>query len=128
MSDLLDGPGNFIEIPASLTLCRLVFATPITDFHVHGSSPRDKRFIRVPRDGSREIRLWSRTWDRTWTVDVAWDDGAAGMKGKVVCLWSDANREGYIPAYDEAKHFLPGWAAVTKWGDGLVEGSKRFIV
>jgi hypothetical protein len=50
------------------------------------------------------------------------------MEGKVVCLWSDTNREGIIPALDEARKFLPVWTAVTKLGDGLVEGEKRFIV
>lgn len=50
------------------------------------------------------------------------------MEGKVVCLWSDANTEGVIPALDEVKKFMPVWSAVTKAADGLVEGSKRFMV
>ena len=111
--------------------CKLMFDSPISDFFVHGSAPNDDRFPPVPKGGSKEIRLWSRTWDRIWTVDVKWDskDGdGGGMTGKVVCLWSDSNQQGVIPALDELRRFAPDWVAITKAGDGLVEGSKRFIL
>jgi len=127
--------------------CKLVFDSPISSFNVYGQAPVDKRMPPVPDAGSREIRLWSRTWERAWTVDVTWEsddstqDNQAvlagikekrkqkdGLTGKVVCLWSDANQMGTIPAYDEAIHYSPEWVAVTKAGDGLVEGFKRFIV
>jgi hypothetical protein len=114
--------------------CKILFDSPISNLHVHGAGPNDKRFPPVPEAGSKEIRLWSRTWNRTWTVDVEWEGQGAneglktGMEGKVVCMWSDANQEGIIPALDEARKFLPVWAAVTKLGDGLVEGGKRFII
>lgn len=114
--------------------CKIKFDAPISDFNVHGSGPKDKRFDAVPYGGSREIRLWSRTWNRTWTVDVEWEgqgeqEGkATSMTGRVLCLWSDANHEGVIPALDEARHYLPNWVAITKYADGLVEGGKRFSI
>jgi hypothetical protein len=51
-----------------------------------------------------------------------------GLSGTVVCMWSDANVEGTIPALDEALRFLPAWAAVSKFSEGLVEGRKKFEV
>ena len=114
--------------------CKLTFESPISDFTVRGSGPNDKRFPAVPEGGSKEIRLWSRTWNRAWVVDVHWEgqgdqEGAiVDLEGKVVCLWSDDNKEGVIPALDELRHFAPEWVAVTKAGDGLVEGYKRFKI
>ena len=110
--------------------CKLVFDTPITTLHVHGQSPEDKRLPPVPEQGSKEVRLWSRTWNRTWTVDVTWDSKEHGrnLAGKAVCLWSDVNQQGVIPAFDEVAHYVPVWAAITKAADGLVEGYKSFNV
>ena len=111
--------------------CKLVFDSNIRSFRVHGSGPADDRMPPVPKEGSKEIRLWSRIWDRQWTVDVKWDNSRVTgkkMTGQVVCMWSDANEKGVIPAYDEAEHYFPGWVAVTKAGDGLVEGYKSFKV
>ena len=115
--------------------CKILFDSPISNFSVQGAGPNDKRFPPVPEAGSKEIRLWSRTWNRTWAVDVEWESQGAhegqkkmGIQGKIVCMWSDANQLGIIPALDEARKFLPIWAAVTKLGDGLVEGGKRFII
>ena len=87
-------------------------------------------FRPIPDGGSKEIRLWSRTWGRDWTVDVKWDHKPSNphLGGKVVCMWSDVNQNGIIPAYDEATHYLPEWAAVTKGGDGLVEAYERFLI
>ncbi len=111
--------------------CKIVFDRPITDFSVEGAG-EDKRFAKTSEFGSRELRLWSRTWDRGWNVSVRWDAGeegeGAGMDGRVVCLWSDANERGRIPALDEVWRFAPAWVAVTKNQDGLVEGSKAFLV
>ncbi|KAL2268529.1 hypothetical protein VTJ83DRAFT_3375 [Remersonia thermophila] len=53
---------------------------------------------------------------------------AGRLKGSVVCMWSDANEPGTIPALDEALRFVPAWAAVTKSGVGLVEARKRFEI
>ena len=112
--------------------CRINFNKPISDFNVVGAS-QDKRFKHVSEDGSRAILLWSRTWEKPWNVDVSWDiderdgEGAAGLDGRVACLWSDDNETGVIPALDEVKHFAPDWVAVTKTDDGLVEGSKAFM-
>ncbi|KAH6841022.1 putative zinc metalloprotease [Chaetomium sp. MPI-CAGE-AT-0009] len=51
-----------------------------------------------------------------------------GLKGTVVCMWSDANVPGTIPALDEALQFVPAWVAVTKLSEGLVEGRRAFEV
>lgn len=113
--------------------CRIVFNKPISDFRVLGAG-EDKRFKRVSEDGSNRILLWSRTWEKPWDIDVSWDvdehdsEGGTGLDGRVVCLWSDDNETGVIPALDEAKRFVPDWVAVTKADDGLVEGSKAFMV
>ena len=111
--------------------CKILFNKPITDFSVHGADSSG-RFEKVSESGSKELRLWSRTWGRGWDVHVKWegDDetNGDGMDGKVVCLWSDANAIGTIPALDEVKRFAPVWVAVSKSQDGLVEGSKAFLV
>lgn len=113
--------------------CKIQFNRPISDFHVDGAA-EDKRFQKVAEGGSKEIRLWSRTWENPWSVTVQWkadrDDKrrGSGLDGKVVCLWSDDNETGVIPALDEIRHFAPDWVAITKLGDGLVEGSKGFLV
>ena len=110
--------------------CEIEFNRPISDFHVEGAGD-DKRFQRVPEAGSKELRLWSRAWEKEWTVQVKWqpqEGNGLGLDGRVVCLWSDENETGAIPALDELKHFAPSWVAVTKTGDGLVEGSKAFLV
>ena len=110
--------------------CKIEFNQPIADFRVEGAG-EDKRLQRVPEEGSKEISLWSRTWEKEWTVHVKWrpQPGAgSGIDGRVVCLWSDDNETGVIPALDEIRHFAPDWVAVSKNGDGLVEGSKAFLV
>lgn len=110
--------------------CKLVFDLPFSNVHVKGQAPEDKRLPSVPEQGSKELRLWSRTWNRTWTVDVTWDAKQHGtsLSGRAVCLWSDVNQKGVIPAFDEVKHYVPTWAAITKASDGLVEGYKSFNI
>lgn len=110
--------------------CKLLFDSPMSEINVVGQSPEDKRLPAVPEQGSKELRLWSRTWNRTWTVDVSWDSKQYGssLSGRAVCLWSDVNQEGTIPAFDEVKHYVPVWVAVTKAADGLVEGYKTFNI
>ncbi|KAI9742813.1 MAG: hypothetical protein M1818_003542 [Claussenomyces sp. TS43310] len=113
--------------------CVLRFDRPIKDFNVHDSGT-DNRLDRVPETGSNQIRLWHREWDKPWTVDVEWNisegkqSGDEGMEGRVTCLWSDNNVQGVIPALDEIRRYAPPWTAITKIADGLVEGSKPFIV
>ena len=136
--------------------CKIVFNQPIRDFSVADGSS-DSRFPRVSdeKHGSGELRLWSRTWNRTWEVDVWWDekdghnslasrqrrsldrspqsrnlrqDDRPRFDGRVVCLWSDVNQIGVIPALDEVKRYAPSWVTVTKAADGLVEGGKAFAV
>lgn len=110
--------------------CKIQFNRPISDVQIQGAGD-DKRYKRVSETGSKEIRLWSRTWEKEWNVKVKWEageEGGKGLDGRVVCLWSDDNETGVIPALDEIRHFAPDWVAVTKLGDGLVEGSKAFLV
>lgn len=113
--------------------CKIQFNSPISDFEVDGAG-HDERFSRVSKDGSKEIRLWSRTWEKPWRVKVKWDvnedddERGNGLDGRVICLWSDENETGVIPALDELRHYAPPWVAVTKTADGLVEGSKAFLV
>jgi len=114
--------------------CIIRFDDPFTGFNVHGAAPKDSRWSDVPESGSDQIKLWHRDWNREWVVDVDWPvsdgktEGEEGRSGKVVCLWSDQNKLGTIPALDEVLRFSPSWAAITKSMDGLVEGSKAFIV
>ncbi|KAE8352031.1 hypothetical protein BDV28DRAFT_158244 [Aspergillus coremiiformis] len=125
ISRVADQPHARFEVSGLNTrACRIVFDTPVKDFHVAGSA-YDPRF---PHDaaGIKEVRLWSREWEKPWTVDVEWDGGA--LNGQVVCLWSDHNRPGVIPALDEAIQYVPAWVAVTKLSDGLVEGRRAFAI
>ena len=114
--------------------CKLVFYRPIVDFYVDGAADegRDRRFQKASEYGSKELRLWSRTWERSWNVTVRWEAGGDnegdGLDGRVVCLWSDANNSGTIPAVEEAMRFAPSWVAVANNQNGLVEGSKAFLV
>lgn len=108
----------------------------IKSFNVIGSSAPDFRFLNPSPDGLNRIILWSRTWDNKWTVDIDFlqydspeaDEIEESITGRIVCLWSDNNRVGLIPALDEVKQFSPAWVAVTKLSDGLVEGSRRFEI
>lgn len=107
--------------------CRLLFDTPVAHLAIEGGA-LDPRFNVTGDNGSTEIRLWHREWSKPWNVSVAWDGvGNSTLSGKVVCLWSDANK-GAIPAFDEVQHYLPKWAIATKYGDGLVEASKAFKI
>ena len=133
-----ENAARFVLYGKNTRACKLIFdSTNVISFRVEGQAPRDKRFPPVPEGGSQEIRLWSRTWGRAWTVDVAWDNPSnqentaranGTMTGKVACEWSDANKNGAIPAFDEALHYVPDWVAISKWADGLVEGYKHFKI
>ncbi|KAK3068427.1 hypothetical protein LTS18_000665, partial [Coniosporium uncinatum] len=132
--------------------CKILFDRPVKYIHIHGSSS-DRRFKPVAEHGTTELRLWSREWENTWRVDVAWAASAdavvaagtmkkkkgngtepqpepepLGMDGRVVCLWSDANEPGTIPALEEVWRFAPRWSVPSKAGDGLVEGFKFFTI
>jgi len=97
--------------------------------------------------GAKQLRLWSRDWNRGWSVNVTYDLTKGRKKsssndaklfdslpdedklsGTVICLWSDANHDGVIPALDEVKALLPPWAVVSKLSDGLVEVGKDFEI
>ncbi|KXT07367.1 hypothetical protein AC578_493 [Pseudocercospora eumusae] len=108
--------------------CRIALEEAASEVHVKDCPP-DVRQPEVGDQGSREIRLESRTWDKTFHVNVSWaGTPAKGQRGKVWCLWSDANTPGTIPAFDELKRFEPVWSAVTKTADGLLEGYKEFTI
>ena len=106
--------------------CRLRFNHPVSSVQVDGSD-YDDRFPSESDEGVKELRLWSREWEKAWNVTVKWND-VNGMDGTVVCLWNDEDGQGLIPALNEIRRFSPDWVAVTKQGDGLVEGSKAFLV
>lgn len=111
--------------------CKIVFNRPISDFTVAGAGEHP-RFRKVSEHGATELRWWSRTWEKDFDVTVRWDAGDGeegdGLDGRVVCLWCDANESGVIPALDEARRFAPTWVAISNAGQGLVEGSKAFLV
>ena len=116
---------HFTVVGRNTRSCKLVFKDPISDFDVQGSDI-DGRFSKIGSEGSKEIRLWSREWERPWKVSVKWE-GEKGIDGKVVCLWNDEEGFKSIPALEEIRRFAPDWVAVSKRGDGLVEGSKVFL-
>lgn len=114
--------------------CILRFDDPFISFQVEGAAPSDGKWSNVPESGSDQIKLWHRDWNRKWVVDVEWpvsegkNPGDEGRSGRVVCLWSDHNLPGTIPALDEAQGYAPEWTSIVKIAEGLVEGSKRFII
>jgi hypothetical protein len=114
--------------------CIIRWDEPFTAFHVHGAASSNGKWADVPPSGSDQIKLWHRDWNREWVVDVEWlvspgkNAGEEGRSGRVVCLWSDHNTPGTIPALDEVQKFAPAWTSVVKLMDGLVEGSKAFVV
>lgn len=105
-------------MPHNSRACKIFFTPNITNFYVHGT----ESVTATPP--TKELRLWSRSWEEGWMIDVEWDqkEDVRQPKAQVVCLWSDANKNGVIPAFDEVKRFLPAWATVSKAADGLVEG------
>ncbi|EEP77198.1 conserved hypothetical protein [Uncinocarpus reesii 1704] len=106
--------------------CKIKFNHPISDYSIPGSA-LDERMPHTVPQGISEIRLWSRTWENAWAVDVQWnEEGMDELHGRVVCLWSDANELGAIPALDELRLYAPPWVAISKWQDGLVEASRGF--
>lgn len=114
--------------------CILRFDDPFSGFAVQGAASSNGKWDDVPESGSDQIKLWHRDWDREWVVDVEWpvsedkNEGDEGRTGRVVCFWSDHNLPGTIPALDEAQRFSPGWTSIVKLMDGLVEGSKAFVI
>ncbi|KAK7954245.1 peptidase family M28 [Apiospora saccharicola] len=90
--------------------CRILFDRPVDDIVVKGSD-EDPRFPGSARRSSKGKNV-----------------GEEGMDGRVVCLWNDQDERTAIPALKEIRRFAPDWSTVTKMGDGLVEGSKSFMV
>ncbi|KAJ1329093.1 M28 family peptidase [Microdochium nivale] len=110
--------------------CLMTFDKRLSGFHIHGANKPDERFGAVPEDGISAIGLYRRDWATPWEVDVRWDsdsdENTTGMDGHIDCYWADVNTPGTIPAYDEGLQYAPTWAALTKFGKGLVVGSKAF--
>ena len=123
-----------IEITADNTKsCFLQFKKPVSALTIESGSGWDDRFGQYPEDGVGLVRLWHREFDKTWVVNAEWKGsetrkGDDENDGTVICMWSDANTPGTIPALDEALQFVPSWAAVTKFSEGLVEGRKAFKI
>jgi hypothetical protein len=107
--------------------CKLVFDKPVTSVHILERESK-KLGKAVPEQGSKEVRLWSRTWEEGWKVEVAWTEEEQ-LKGRVICMWADANdAHKTIQALWEVERYLPTWAVVSKLTDGLVEGWWEFVV
>jgi hypothetical protein len=114
--------------------CVIRFDDPFSEFKVQGAAQNNDKWADVPESGSDQIKLWHRDWNRSWMIDVEWPvsdnrrKGEEGRSGIVVCMWSDFNERGVIPALDEVERFSPEWTSIVKLMDGLVEGGKRFVV
>ena len=136
--------------------CRLYFDAPsdngvrVVRYTVEGASKGMQPGYPVdPKDGLKELRLWSRTWGKTWVVNIDWEptkieepreeDGK--LTGRIACEWVEYEsgmvdngqfvkdeERAKIPALEEALSFLPDWATVTKVADGLVEAWVPFTV
>lgn len=127
-----DNEARFSLVGVNTRACKIQFNRPISDLRIGGAAD-DRLFKRVSEEGAREVRLWKRTWNEPWDVHVRWETGGPewdgkGLDGRVVCMWNDESKTGVIPALDEIRRYAPDWVAVTKMGDGLVEGSKSFLV
>ena len=119
---------------------RLLFDTPITHFHVHGSKDGMQPGYELPQEGVKDLMLWSREWDHEFVVDFSWAATAENfrMHGRAACEWAEyasgtagsphASVSAQIPALEEVIHFLPLWAVPTKWTYGLVEAWTKFTV
>ena len=114
--------------------CTISFSAPFSAFTVKGAAPNNGKWTDVPESGSDKIKLWHRDWNREWEVEVEWpvtkgkQPGEEGRNGRVICMWADQNIRGTIPALDEFIRYEPEWASVSKAAEGLVEGSKAFVV
>lgn len=127
-----DNEAHFHLVGTNTRACKIRFNRPISDLRIDGAAD-DRLFKRVSEEGAREVRLWKRTWNEPWDVHVRWETGGPewdgkGLDGRVVCLWNDESKTGVIPALDEIRRYAPDWVGITKMGDGLVEGSKSFLV
>lgn len=125
---------TFHVLGAETKACSIRFSEPFSGFTIKGAAPNNGKWKDVPESGSDLIKLWHRDWNREWEVEVEWpvskgkQPGDEGRNGRVACGWADQNTLGTIPALDEFKRFAPQWSGVSKAAEGLVEGSKAFVV
>ena len=77
------------------------------------------------------LALWARGWGSKFDVEFDVDpdtEQEQNIAGRVSCMWNDGPGGAHIPALEEARGFLPEWAAVSKAADGLVEAASVFLV
>jgi len=131
--------------------CRLYFDKPIAYYAIHdveeGDVPAAGQFLpgyEMPREGVKELRLWSRSWDKAFVVEFGWeakedDPDFEVMGGRAACEWAEyasasaggnspVSQSGLIPALEEVKAFLPLWSLPTKATDGLIEAWTKFTI
>jgi hypothetical protein len=120
-------------------MCLLTFDRAVEGVHIEGtpSSP-DPRFQVTPEKGGvSSLQLHRRDRAAPWRVNVKLrhfeggaseeaDEDKGRIKGTLTCQWDDLNTQGAIPAYEEALHYMPSWAMLTKATNGLVWAKKRF--
>ena len=117
---------NIVLLGSNTKNCRIYFDSPVHYINITGGA-EDKRLPSVQANGTTELRLWSRSWQRAWDLTVGWND-EPGLDGRVACEWNDEGGPDAVPALAEARRAIPSWATISKTGDGLVEGFKRFMI
>lgn len=109
-----------LSFPPQSKICRLTFTHPITQLSI-ADAASDARYSATP---ASRLTLVVRSFDAKVGMNISWSEvGKQG--GEVACLW---NNDVDVPALEEVKLFAPVWSAVTKRGDGLVEGVKGWMV
>ena len=131
-----ESEASFYIAPRNSGACKINFDQPVTDYDIEGSSAHTTILPKLPEVSTHQLRLWRRQWGQPWSVRVRWGNAASAhsksstdkITGTITCSWSDANEQGTIPAFDEMMHFMPTWTSFAKASDGLVEGSKSFVI
>jgi len=102
-----------------------------------GDPEVDWSTLDVPASKERNIHLltlWARSWEmKRFQADLeldSWDEEGADepIAGSVSCVWNDGPGGALIPAFEEARAFLPEWVAISKATDGLVEAKSGFVL
>jgi len=104
--------------------CRIYFDKPVKSIRLENSTGEVQSLYPFPKDGIKQLELFSRTWNKEFVVTANWV-GEQNLTGKVGCGWAEGTG---MAALDEVRGFLPTWAIVTKQDDALVEAVKSFSV
>lgn len=105
-----------LSFPPRSKICRLTFTYPINHLSI-ANAASDARYPATP---ASRLTLVVRSFGANVDMNVSWSEEVGGRQGgEVACLW---NNDVDVPALEEVKAFAPVWSAVTKKGDGLVEG------